>query len=353
MKILVIQQKMIGDVLISSLLCENLKKAYPAAQIDYMVYESTKPVLQGNPSFDSLVLFKTQHRKSKLEFFTLLKSIRKEKYDLVIDAYSKLESWLVVAFSGADRKISYYKKNMNFLYTDVVQRKEKPTSNIGRIIEDRLALLEPLHLPFKPETIPKIYVTEEEKEFATQLFETHGLDTSKRTVMLSILGSAPNKTYPPEYMAQLIDFIAEKKDVNLLFNYIPAQEEEATAIYNLCKESTREQLFFDLKGNSLREFIAIMNNCDAIIGNDGGAINMAKALHKPAFIIFSPWIDKLGWATFEDGINNISLHLKDFKPEVFKNKSDKTIKQESAEFYKKFTPDLIKPKLSTFIESHF
>ena len=40
MKILVIQQKMIGDVLVSSLLCNNLRKAYPSAQIDYMVYKS-------------------------------------------------------------------------------------------------------------------------------------------------------------------------------------------------------------------------------------------------------------------------------------------------------------------------
>ena len=35
-----------------------------------------------------------------------------------------------------------------------------------------------------------------------------------------------------------------------------------------------------------------MNECVVIIGNDGGAINMAKALNKPSFIIFSPWIEK-------------------------------------------------------------
>ena len=353
MKILVIQQKMIGDVLISSLLCENLKKAYPTAQIDYMVYEATIPVLKGNPAFDNLIIFKPKHRKSKIELFKLLKTIRKEKYDLVIDAYSKLESWLAVIFSGADRKISYYKKNISSLYTDTVDRKKVATTISGRIIENRLALLDPLQLDIELETFPKIFVSEEENQFAAQLFEKNGIDTSKKTIMLSILGSAPNKTYPAEYMATLIDFIADKKDVNLLFNYAPSQHKEAAAIFELCKKSTREKIFFEAIGNSLREFISIMNNCDAIIGNDGGAINMAKALHKPAFIIFSPWIDKLGWATFEDGINNVSLHLKDFKPELFKNKSDKTIKQESASLYQKFTPELIEPKLSAFINRHF
>ena len=46
MKILVIQQKMIGDVLVSSILCENLRYAYPDAQIDYLIYDSTKTVVE-------------------------------------------------------------------------------------------------------------------------------------------------------------------------------------------------------------------------------------------------------------------------------------------------------------------
>ena len=57
MKILVIQQKMIGDVLISSIICNNLRKAYPKAQIDYLVYEATTPVLEGNSSIDNIILF--------------------------------------------------------------------------------------------------------------------------------------------------------------------------------------------------------------------------------------------------------------------------------------------------------
>jgi heptosyltransferase-2 len=352
MKILVIQQKMIGDVLVSSILCDNLRKAYPNAQIDYMVYESTIAVLQGNTSFDNLILFKEKHQKSKWEYFKLLKSIRAEKYDIVIDAYSKLESWFVVLFSGAKQKISYWKKGRTFLYTDTVIRKKTSNSNLGLIIEQRLALLNPLHLDIELETFPKIYVTKEENDFATSLFDSHGIDQSKKTIMLSIIGSSLDKTYPLEYMSHLVDFIADKSNVNILFNYFPKQIEEAKTIYNGCKESTKQKIYFSVLGKNIREFIAIMNHCDMIIGNDGGAINMAKALEKPSFIIFSPWIDKKGWATFEDGINHVSLHLKEFKPNLFENKSAKTIKKESRLFYQEFTPELIFPSLNAFLETH-
>lgn len=343
---------MIGDVLVSSILCDNLRKAYPKAQIDYMVYESTIAVLQGNTSFDNLLLFKEKHQKSKWEYFKLLKSIRAEKYDIVIDAYSKLESWLAVLFSGAKQKISYWKKGRTFLYTDTVKRQKTTNSNLGLIIEQRLALLNPLHLDIELETFPRIYVTKEENDFATSLFESHGIDQSKKTIMLSIIGSSSDKTYPLEYMSRLVDFIADKGDANILFNYFPKQIEDAKTIYNGCKESTKQKIYFSVLGKSIREFIAIMNHCDMIIGNDGGAINMAKALEKPSFIIFSPWIDKKGWATFEDGINHVSLHLREFKPNLFEGKTAKTIKNETVAFYKKFTPELIFPSLNTFLETH-
>ncbi len=352
MKILVIQQKMIGDVLVSSILCDNLRKAFPNAQIDYMVYESTIAVLQGNTSFNNLILFQKKHQKSKWEYFKLLKSIRAEKYDIVIDAYSKLESWLVVLFSGAKQKISFLKKGRTFLYTDTVERKKTSDSNLGLIIEQRLALLDPLNLNIELETFPKIYITQQEKDFATKLLESHNIDRKKSIIMLSIIGSGLEKTYPLAYMSKLIDFIGSKGDVNLLFNYMPNQIQEATTIYNGCTTETKAKIDFTLLGKSIRDFIAIMDSCDMIIGNDGGAINMAKALGKPSFIIFSPWIDKNGWATFEDGINHVSLHLKDFKPDLFDAKSAKIIKKETVAFYHQFTPDLIIPALENFLKTH-
>jgi heptosyltransferase-2 len=350
MKILVIQQKMIGDVLVSSILCENLRKAYAKAQIDYMVYESTMDVLKGNTYFDNLILFTDTHRKSKLAYFNLLQSIRKEKYDIVIDAYSKLESWLVVLFSGAKQKISYWKKGRNFLYTDSVKRIRSSKSNLGLIIEQRLSLLKPLKLNISLETFPKIYLDNEEREFASTIFESNGIDVSKKTIMLSINGSGMDKTYPLDYMSTLIDCIANNQDVNLLFNYIPKQINEAKAIYEGCKESTKQKIYFSVLGKNIREFISIMDKCDLIVGNDGGAINMAKALDKPSFTIFSPWIDKKGWATFEDGIKHVSIHLKDFHPHFFENKTDKMIKTDTFSLYKKFRPEIIIPSLSVFLE---
>ena len=349
MKILVIQQKMIGDVLVSSIICNNLRKAYPEAQIDYLVYESTTPVLEGNTAIDNLLLFKKEHRKSNIAFIKLAFQIRKEKYDIVIDAYSKLESWVFVALSGAKRKISYKKPFRSFLYTDNVPFAMFPKTNMGLAVERRLSLLKPLNLDIEIDAIPKLYVTEAEKKFAQELFEKHNVKKDKKTVMISLLGSEKNKTYPLEYMSKVVDSIADSNDVNILFNYFPKQIKEAKKIYDSCSTSTQEKIYFDLFGNDLRSFIAIMNHCDIIVGNDGGAINMAKSLNKPSFIIFSPWIEKKIWATFEDNIHHKSVHLEDYKPELFINKTEKELKISTPELYQLFLPDYFLEDLTKFL----
>jgi ADP-heptose:LPS heptosyltransferase len=349
MKILVIQQKMIGDVLVSSIICKNLRHAYPNAQIDYLVYESTTPVLEGNPNIDNIILFKEKHRKSKKEFLNLALDIRSEKYDVLIDAYSKLESWLIVILSGAKRKISYKKKGRTFLYTDSVPFEAFPKTNLGLAIERRISLLEPLDLDITIDPFPELFITEEENQYAHILFEKYQLKKERKTLMISLLGSEKLKTYPLEYMAKIVDTIADHKDVNILFNYFPKQIAEARTIFNYCKPSTQKKIYFHLLGNDLRGFIAIMNRCDLIIGNDGGAINMAKAIQKPSFTVFSPWIEKKIWATFEDGVDNQSVHLNDYKPQLLFNKTEQELKKNALLLYKEFEPSLFEDKLMSFL----
>ena len=352
MKILVIQQKMIGDVLVSSIICNNLRLAYPDARIDYLVYESTVPVLEGNPNIDNVLLFQEKHRKSKRELLNLAHEIRGIKYNLLIDAYSKLESWLIVLLSGAKSKISYKKIGRNFLYTDNVPFAEFPKTNLGLAIERRLSLLEPLDLKIEVDPFPKLYVTDKENHDALALFEHHHIKKDRKTVMISLLGSENLKTYPLEYMAKVVDFIAYCKDLNILFNYFPKQIKDAKIVFDACKPSTQEKIYFDLFGNDLRSFIAIMNNCDLIIGNDGGAINMAKALGKPSFIIFSPWIEKKIWATLEDGVHQISVHLNDFKPELLASKTEKELKKNTPTLYQELEPELFKDKIELFLKQN-
>ena len=305
-----------------------------------------------NPFFNNIIEFKNEYRDNKKAFYRFLKQIKNTKYDLVIDAYGKLESNLISVFSGAEKRVSFYKWYTQFLYTKTIHRKLEPLTNASIAIENRLRLI------FSESNIsseikrPKIFLTAEEKEKASDFLESNGITAQKPLIMISVLGSESRKSLPFKYMANVIDKIVDKTDANILFNYIPNQEEDARKIYNLTSLKTQNNIHFDVFGKSLRGFIAILSHCNALIGNEGGAVNMAKALDIPTFTIFSPWIPKKGWNMFEDGEHHISVHLSDYLPGLFLNKKTKELKTKSLQLYSYFEPKLFTDQLCLFLSKN-
>ncbi len=348
MKFLVIQQKRIGDVLTSTIIANNLKKEFPNAEVDYMCYANCADVLINNPNISNIIILEEKVRKNYFSLFQFIFQIRAKKYDAVIDAYSKLETNLITFFSGAKYKISYKKGYSNIFYNYNIERLKNGTkSDIGLAIINRLRLLKPLINKEITDYKPKIFLTEKEIQAAKELLEKFPLKSGVPTFMIGILGSEWYKTYPFEKMAELLDFTVATTDANLLFNYIPKQKEEALKIYNLCKPETQNRIYFELYTNDLRSFLGLLSQCDALIGNEGGAVNMAKALFIPTFSLFSPCIDKETWQIFEDE-KNVSIHLKDLKPEIYEEHDDKFIKENTFKYFEEYPIEIIKEKLNAF-----
>lgn len=347
MKILIIQQKMIGDVLTSSILFEALRKKHPNAQLDYLINSHTFPVVENNPFISNFIFFTKEVESSKKELIKLAKIVRKNNYDVIIDVYSKLSSNIISAFSKAKTKISYHKYYTIPFYHHNIKRQKTTDEKAGLAIINRMQLLNPLGIEMQT-VKPKIYLTEDEITASKLFLKKHNIDLEKPIYMIGVIGSGKNKTYPFAYMANTIDTIVEQTKGQILFNYIPNQEADARVIFELCKDTTKEYISFNVFGKSLREFLAITYHCNALIGNEGGAINMAKALSIKTFTIFSPWIDKATWSLFEDE-NNQSIHLKDYKPQLY-TKPEKALKKEALELYEAFKPEFFKGKLEAFLK---
>ncbi|SDS59247.1 heptosyltransferase-2 [Formosa sp. Hel1_31_208] len=350
MKILIIQQKMIGDVLTTSILFEAIRAEHPDAELHYVINSQTYPVVQNNPFIDKFLFVTPQIEESRPLFLTFLQGIKKAQYDVVIDVYSKFSSNLMTKFSGAPIKISKKKWYTSHYYTHTFKEAKTPKTNAGLAVENRLNLLHPICNTIPEKLQPKIYLLPEEIEQSKQLLINADINLSKPLFMISVLGSGENKTYPLPHMAKIIDAIVESTNGQILFNYIPKQLTEAKTVFNFCKKETKAHIFFDVFGKNLRDFIAITNHCTALIGNEGGAVNMAKALNVPTFTIFSPWILKEAWNMFENETTHRSVHLKDFKPELYEGKSLKTAKKEVFSLYKTFPPELIIPKLIRYLK---
>jgi len=351
MKILVIQQKMIGDVLTSTILLEALRLNYPQAELHYLIHEHTKPVLENNPFIDKILVFTPELKVSKKSLWEFRKAIAETGYYAVIDVYSKLGSAFLTKASKALVRVGYEKWYTRFAYTHTYATKNSCTIDEGLAIENRLLLLQPLIKNLKYIPKPKIHLLPDEIKRGMRILLENKVDLGKPLFMIGILGSSVEKTYPPVYMAKLLDYIVKHTGAQLLFNFIPSQQKEAYALYDLCEESTRKNCFLGVYGRDLRTFLSITAHCGAFIGNEGGAANMAKALNVPTFSIFSPWILKEAWNSYEKNGSNVSVHLKDFNPDIYL-KHPKKYKNISQELYLQFPPEWILPELNKFLDRY-
>ena len=352
MKILVIQQKRIGDVLTSTIICNNLKAKFPDAVIDYMCYPNSVDVLKENPSIDNIIPLSNKVRKSTPSLFKFIFKIRSNKYDVVIDVYSKLETNLITLFSGAKYKVSYRKWYTKAFYNYTYERLDAVESEHGLAIENRLMLLKPLISEKITNVKPKIFLKDSEINNAKNLLKSHQVDPEKPLIMFGILGSETYKTYPLEGMAKIIDFTVAKTKGTIIFNYVPFQKDLALEVYNYCNEETKKHIILDLYSTELREFLALLSQCEMLIGNEGGAVNMAKALDVPTFSIFTPSVRKETWQLFENEAKNASIHLKDLKPEIYQQFTEQQIKDCTFEYYAEYPLDLMLEKLATYFEEY-
>jgi heptosyltransferase-2 len=321
--------------------------------VHFVANHNTLAVLENNPYIDKIIVFEQRYRSSKLEFFKFLKTIQKELYYGVIDAYGKTESNLISLFSKSEFKISHPKWYTQWIYTDTVKENLIPNGEIPLAIQNRLQLLNPiLGENNKSVTFPKIYLKENEIESAKTAVGKVKNSEDQKLIMIGILGSSKIKTYPSEYMAEVLNFICSRTDAKLLFNYIPNQKKEVLAIYEKCTKATQSRIVIDFYVGSLRVFLAVLTQCTALFGNEGGAVNMAKALNIPTFSLFSPFIIKGAWHD-ENSKEHVGIHLTDYKPEVFENLDKKGIKKSIDTLYQSFEPGLFKNSLSAFLIKNF
>lgn len=356
-QILVIQNKRIGDVLISSVIANNLKTIFPESYITYFVYDYTAGVLEGNPHIDKIQCVQESWLKKPSNLIKTITAIRKKKYDIIFDPYAKLQSRLLCYYSGAEYRIGFKRKGKKLklpFYSHPIEFLPKKTKDCGKAIENRIHLISsvfefPISTSGKPiiQYAPKIFLSHKE-----QNYQPLG-DLKKPIIMLGVLGSTPQKSMPYAYIASLIDYIAVTYNATLLFNYAPHQRAEADKIYALCKH--RDKINLDRYEDSIRGFIKLMNQCDLLVSNEGGSVHITKALNKPTFTVYSPYIEKEDWNSFEDGVFHDSIHLLEEKPalyEDFTRDERKEIEADPTPMYEQLTPEMILKKLIPFLTHH-
>ncbi len=118
-RILIIKMRFHGDMLLTTPVISTLKQNYPDAKIDVLLYQNTIPILSENPEINALygISNKGAGTKEKIKnALSLIKKLRANSYDLVVNLTDQWSVALIVRFLNAKIKIRRISVIVSLLY---------------------------------------------------------------------------------------------------------------------------------------------------------------------------------------------------------------------------------------------
>jgi lipopolysaccharide heptosyltransferase II len=272
-KILCIKPRGIGDIVLSTIVLDNLKNTFPNARIDYLIETFAKDVLIKNPLVNKIYTLEKSELPFKIGF-----KLRKEKYDLVIDLYSNPRTAQITFLTGAKYRVGYSYRGRKYAYNI----KAESGRGTHHAAEHNLELLKVLDVAIISKKI-HFYLSEESRTFANEFIEKNFDKANETIVGIIPSGGWSSKRCDKEKWVEICKSILQKYKVKFLILWGPGDEVDANFI---CDNLLNNAVLSPKP--TVMKLSALINKCDIAIANDSGPMHISAALGIPTLGIFGP-----------------------------------------------------------------
>lgn len=271
-KILLIKPRGIGDIVLSTIVLENLHQHFKGVKIDYLTEHFAKHSASNNPLVNKVL---TMHKKDNV--FKIAWKLRKEKYDLIIDLWSNPRTAQITFLSGAKYKVGYAYRGRKYAY-NILGTSEKGE---GHSAEHNLELLKTIDIEIVSKNI-HYHIGNLEKFFADDFFNENKLD-SEKIIGIIPAGGWDSKRCTKEKWVEISRLLIDHLECKILIIWGPGDESDADFIkYNLNQDSLLAPK------STLPQMAALISKCSIVIANDSGPMHISAAIGIPTLGIFGP-----------------------------------------------------------------
>jgi ADP-heptose:LPS heptosyltransferase len=295
-KILLIKLRYIGDTINLLPVAANIKKQIPHAHLSVMINTGAEDILKHSKHVDQLICYDRKEMKYNKSLYAKIKSnldlfysIRKEKYDLVIDFSGADRTALITLLSGAKSRwgmnngSSLSKVCYNhFIAADinkmhVVDYQFSALQQIGFAIQDKKLVID----------IPENIQDDIEKTFSF---------LKQKSIKAVIHPGARriNRRWPPISFARIANLLKKHYGADIILVSAPDEKE---LLDEVAKSVDGDVI--KLPPLSLIQLAAFIKKCDLYIGNDTGTSHLAAGAGIKIITLFGPQFPQL-WAPYTD-----------------------------------------------------
>jgi lipopolysaccharide heptosyltransferase I len=292
-RVLIVKPSSLGDIIHTFPAVSLLRQIYPEVKLDWMVNPAFESILDYCPGIDRKIIFQRRElgRISSFlpAFLKLFKSVRQEKYDLVIDFQGLMRS-AFFSWLARSRKIfgpaSPKETLAGWFYT--CKLPESPEF-MEHALEKNVYIMN--KVLGQENKVPdfELPVIMNNQNSARKLLEQKGLKPEDKCIGIIPGARWESKKWPPDFFVEVISK-ALNEDPDFKFVILGSKDDLPAAenIIELLVADDRKKVVSLAGETSIGELVELLRDCRAVVCNDSGPMHIAAALKVPVLAMFGP-----------------------------------------------------------------
>lgn len=283
-RILQVKLWAIGEVIFTTPAVRRLRKAFPQAQIDYLVGRTAAPVLENNPHIDNLIVEDEAVflRPQPAEALSLLSRLRRMRYDALLLYHHTLLFNIYFRAVGAR------------ILAGIDRRGEGGPLHLAGNMDERIHQADEYNL--LPALLGaeddgegmEIFVLDEEKRNVRRILESHNIH-NKFALIAPGGGVNPktemvDKRLPVELFVETADGLRRMGYKIVIVGGV-GDEEVCARMGGAMDAGDVVNLF---GRTDLRQLFALISLSEMVVANDSACAHAAAALRRPQVTLFGP-----------------------------------------------------------------
>ena len=291
-KILLIRTSSIGDIIFCMPFVLALKKTFPKSEVTWLVDTRFVEIVKADQFVDFVIewpksewinLFKSMKYYSFFyKLYSFIKSLRKVKYDLVIDLQGLLRTNLFTRFCLSTKSISLGSELCGSLFSDEVFSRDHKSR---RISSEYLALAKHLNLNCEF-FLPRFQISSDTEKAIFNRFEFLSKDNY---FVIAPFTTRPEKHWLNLHWNELVAALVYKyKKKCVVLGRIDNKDQDS--LIKLLEKNTT----ILVGQTNIMEAAGIIKSSSFLIGVDTGLTHMSVSLNKPTVALFGqtcPYLD--------------------------------------------------------------
>jgi heptosyltransferase II len=292
-KVLIIQTAFIGDVVLATAMVEKLAAFVNDVQIDFLVRGGNETLMNNNPYINNILVWQKKQQKLK-NLFAIIHTVRKNKYDIVINLQRYFSTGLITALSAAKQTRGFDKNPLSFLFTKKYAHQITTTKPFKHEVERNNVLIEDItNTDF---CNPKLYPSSADFEKVKPYLVNSYITISPTSVWFT-------KQFPFAKWVSFINILPTNFTVYLL-----GGKDNKAACEQILSATTNKNIIILAGELNFLQSAALMKMAKMNYVNDSAPLHFASAMDAPVTAIFCSTIPRFGFTPLST-VSNIIEHV--------------------------------------------